>query len=320
LDSPIAGADDARLSVDFRDNLISIHANDVNFKEILRTLKSKTGVNVVIFHGVPDRKVSLDIQSLPLYALDTIIKKMTLKNSAVVYDDALQMMSVYVLPEGLDISKVVSGGTVIRSADFAVGKKVSTIKGKEFVTIEKGRNKLPIRYVKDEVLLKFHLGVSKQEIQEILKKHNLVEVTADTLSKVGYIKVRIPDGRDVISVIKEIRKEYRLKIPEPNYISNVLTVSDPLFNDQWYIPDVNFDKAWEKAKSINTVKVAVIDSGVDANHQDLKGKILSGRDFVNDDADASDDHGHGSFVAGIIAALPMILASKVCMIMHKSFR
>ena len=65
------------------------------------------------------------------------------------YDDALQMMSVYVLPEGLDISKVVSGGTVIRSADFAVGKEVLTIKGKEFVTIEKGKNKLPIRYVSE---------------------------------------------------------------------------------------------------------------------------------------------------------------------------
>jgi len=158
VQTPIAGADDARLSVDFRDNFVSIHANDVNFKEVLRTLKSKTGVNVVIFQEVPDRKVSLDIQSLPLYALDTIIKKMALKNSAVVYDDTLQMMSVYVLPEGLDISKVVSGGTIIRSANFAVEKEVSTIKGK---------NKLPIRYVKDELLVKFHLGVTEKEIDSI---------------------------------------------------------------------------------------------------------------------------------------------------------
>jgi|LGVF01.1.fsa_nt_gb hypothetical protein len=59
VQTPMAGADDARLSVDFRDNLVSIHANDVNFKEVLRTLKSKTGVNVVIFQEVPDRKVSL---------------------------------------------------------------------------------------------------------------------------------------------------------------------------------------------------------------------------------------------------------------------
>ena len=62
-----AGADDARLSVNLQDNLISIHANQVNFKEILQTLKNKTGVNVVIFEGVTDRAVSLDIQSLPLY-------------------------------------------------------------------------------------------------------------------------------------------------------------------------------------------------------------------------------------------------------------
>jgi len=50
-----------------------------------------------------------------------------------VYDDALKMTSVYVLPEGLDISKVVTSGTVIKNADFAAGKEASTIKGKEFV-------------------------------------------------------------------------------------------------------------------------------------------------------------------------------------------
>ena len=99
-----------------------------------------------------------------------------------------------------------------------------------------------------------------------------------------------------------MRKEYKIKIPEPNYVSNTLTVSDPFFTDQWYIPDTNFDKAWEKAKSKNIVKVGVVDTGVDGNHPDLKGKILDGYNFVEGNPDASDDHGHGTFVAGIIAA------------------
>ncbi|MBT9438350.1 MAG: hypothetical protein GAS50_04065 [Desulfobacterales bacterium] len=215
VQTPMAGADDAGLSVDFRDNLVSIHANDVNFKEVLRTLKSKTGVNVVIFQEVPDHKVSLNIQSLPLYALDTIIKKMALKNSAVVYDDALQMMSVYVLPEGLDISKVVSGGTIIRSADFAVEKEVSTIKGK---------NKLPIRYVKDELLIKFHLGVTEKEINSILQEYGLQRIPNAALLKIGYVKVRVPKDKDVIEMAKAIRKDYRVKVPDPNYIANIFKV------------------------------------------------------------------------------------------------
>jgi subtilisin family serine protease len=48
--------------------------------------------------------------------------------------------------------------------------------------------------------------------------------------------------------------------------------------------------------------VCVIDTGVDYNHPDLKGRVLRGRDIVNDDADPMDDNGHGTHVAGIIAA------------------
>jgi hypothetical protein len=52
------------------------------------------------------------------------------------------------------------------------------------------------------------------------------------------------------------------------------------------------------------VRVAVLDTGIDATHPDLQGQVLAGYDFVNDDADPLDDHGHGTRMAGIIAALP----------------
>jgi len=86
-----AGADDARLSVNLQDNLLSIHANQIKFKEILQKLQNKTGANVVIFEGVPDSKVSLDIQSFPLYALDRILQSMALRNSAVLSDNTLRV-------------------------------------------------------------------------------------------------------------------------------------------------------------------------------------------------------------------------------------
>lgn len=294
--------ENSNFTLQVKDKLINLQAENAGFKEILKDLDAKTGIKVKIYEGVKDKKVSMNIKSLPVYAVGAILDKMLLNNFAVVYDDQLTSVVVYVLPEGKDISEVTKGKSIIRHEDFASGNTIDTIKGRKIESITKGENKIPIRYVKDEVLLKFNLGVSKQEIQEILKKHNLVEVGDDALSKIGYIKVRIPDGRDVISIIEEIRKEYKLKISEPNYISNVLTVSDLFFNDQWYIPDTNFDKAWEKTESKDPIKIAVIDSGVDAGHPDLNEKILNGCDFVNDDTDTSDDHGHGTFVAGIIAA------------------
>jgi hypothetical protein len=49
------------------------------------------------------------------------------------------------------------------------------------------------------------------------------------------------------------------------------------------------------------VKIAVIDSGIDYTHPDLDENYMGGWDFVNDDPDPMDDHGHGTMVSGIIA-------------------
>ncbi len=50
------------------------------------------------------------------------------------------------------------------------------------------------------------------------------------------------------------------------------------------------------------IKVGVIDTGIDYNHPDLKGVYKGGKDFINGDDDPMDDHGHGTHVAGTIAA------------------
>jgi serine protease AprX len=53
--------------------------------------------------------------------------------------------------------------------------------------------------------------------------------------------------------------------------------------------------------STQDVVIAVVDTGIDAAHKDLAGKVLAWKDLVNDQAQPYDDHGHGTHVAGIAA-------------------
>ncbi|MEA2464975.1 MAG: hypothetical protein QOJ98_2722 [Acidobacteriota bacterium] len=75
------------------------------------------------------------------------------------------------------------------------------------------------------------------------------------------------------------------------------------------VPHIRADQAWsQRGTRGKGVTVAVIDTGVDYTHPAFGGtfgagsKVIGGWDFVNDDADPIDDYGHGTHVAGIIAA------------------
>ena len=63
--------------------------------------------------------------------------------------------------------------------------------------------------------------------------------------------------------------------------------------------------AYARGATGNGIQIAVVDTGVDADHVDINANLVnftSGSDTINSDDNPADDHGHGSHVAGIIAA------------------
>ena len=227
---------------------ITLQAENASVKKILGAIEEKVGLKVVIYEGVPDRKVTLNTDAIPIYSIDTLLKQLSLRNTAIVYEEKLRSMALYVLPEGMDPSTVLQGKTIIRPATFPDPSKAVKIKGKSIITTLQGKNNVPIRYVDGEILLKFHRGVTKEEIDALLSKYRLEKDGANDLSRLGYVKVQIGDGRNVLDVIKEIRKEHKLKVPEPNYIVTPLTITDPLYSQQWYVPETRFDAVWDILK------------------------------------------------------------------------
>ena len=79
--------------------------------------------------------------------------------------------------------------------------------------------------------------------------------------------------------------------------------NDPLW-DMTGAADICLPEAWGEVPPVaSEVIVAVVDSGVDATHPDLVGRVVAGYDFIDNDETPQDTFGHGTFIAGIIAAV-----------------
>lgn len=77
--------------------------------------------------------------------------------------------------------------------------------------------------------------------------------------------------------------------------------NDTYRKQQWGLDLFDAESRWKKSKGSGVV-VAVVDTGVSESHPDLKGRVLAGRDFISPGTSANDANGHGTHVAGIIAA------------------
>ena len=82
--------------------------------------------------------------------------------------------------------------------------------------------------------------------------------------------------------------------------ADTITANDPAYAQQWGLADSGVASAWSSVGGAG-VTVAVVDTGV-SKLPDFTGRVLPGYDFVNNDSDATDDNGHGTMSAGVLAA------------------
>lgn len=80
------------------------------------------------------------------------------------------------------------------------------------------------------------------------------------------------------------------------------TANDTYYSNAWHLQTMNAPQAWDRSLGDGVV-VAVLDTGVDPDHPDLAGQLVPGWNVYSNNADSTDVYGHGTKVAGVIAAL-----------------
>ncbi len=124
-----------------------------------------------------------------------------------------------------------------------------------------------------------------------------------TLSQVGW-EVIETDATAAPEVIAELQANLDILEVTPDYpLELTWTPNDPAYGQgsQWSLDKIGADVAWEFSTG-QTITVAVIDSGIDPNHPDLVGRTVPGYNFIGKNTDTTDLCGHGTHVAGIVAA------------------
>jgi len=151
------------------------------------------------------------------------------------------------------------------------------------------------------------------EAKRVASKYSLREVANWPIRSLAIhcVIYEIPDDRSVAMVLAELSKDSTVRLAEP--LSEFHTLSDPKpappapYNDPLYDLQTNLSAlgiaaAHEHAQG-SGVRVALIDTGVDTRHPDLRGRIVRTRSFVDRHAPSATSYRHGTAMAGLIAAV-----------------
>ncbi len=178
-------------------------------------------------------------------------------------------------------------------------------------------------FVPGRVLARFQPGAPAAQIAASQGASVQREVT------LGILMLSVPAGRE-LQVVEALNRNPNVQFAEPDFLRtfgnpSLVSVDDPYFGYKWDLDNdgsiysstgdviastgkVDADMDWLEAYDHlggavpGTAKIGIMDTGIRDDHEELAGRIAAEYDFFAGDADAADDHGHGTHVAGIAAA------------------
>jgi len=154
--------------------------------------------------------------------------------------------------------------------------------------------------VADEVIVKFRRGTPEHARAATHRAHG--SARNERLEALDVEVIRAPRGHG-----RRKRDEYardpNVLYAEPNYIATAYaTPNDTYYSRQWGLATIGAPRAWDVTTGHASIKVAILDTGIDQDHPDLRNKILANKNFTTSST-VDDRNGHGTHCAGVVAGV-----------------
>jgi len=178
------------------------------------------------------------------------------------------------------------------------------------------------------VLVKFRQGLTPNELAAEAQALGLTDAQPATIrqafrsqhhvrqsqriSPLNVERWSLSPDQSLEKTISSLEQSCLVEYAQPNYQRVALAIlpdgpDDPYYQNgsQWWLEAIAADRVFAEGilPSGEEVIIAVIDSGILLNHEDLASRLVAGKDYVNAGGNANDDYWHGTHVAGIAAAL-----------------
>jgi thermitase len=156
-------------------------------------------------------------------------------------------------------------------------------------------------YVPDELLVKFRPGTSTQARNIVHRA--LGVVVRDRVPALDVEVVGLPPGLTPARAAAAYARNVAVQYTERNTICVPTGVpSDPGFPQEWGLTKIQAPQAWDVTQGSAGVTIAILDSGIAQEHEDLSTKIV-GNQIFSASGTEDDRYGHGTHLAGIAAAI-----------------
>ncbi|MCP1190070.1 S8 family peptidase [Priestia flexa] len=206
-------------------------------------------------------------------------------------------------PPTTSVQNVENEKNVLQINSLSMGQTIKNqLRNDPSVFLIKHNEKTESHYIKKEVNVTFKTLPPTEELERMAQ-----EINGNIIKNLNTTIVFRSNKLSTKELIEYFNRQAIVEFAEPNYLylqNQIGLPNDLLYKEQyqWNLSAIQAEAGWDITKGDEHIIIAVIDTGVDLDHPDLRRRLTNGYNVLLNNNFPDDDNGHGTHVSGIIAS------------------